>query len=86
MTIRVPIETAERDLRSLLEELGLGETATLVDSGGKPEALLISLRSVEREAESESDWEDRWDELARKVDRAWQSNKGVVETLTEMRR
>ncbi len=86
MTIRVPIETAERDLRSLLEELGLGETATLVGSGGKPEALLISLRSVEREAETESDWEDRWDELARKVDRAWRSNKGAVETLTEMRR
>lgn len=86
MTIRVPIETAERDLRSLLEELGLGETATLVDPGGKPEALLISLRSVEREAETESDWEERWDELARKVDRAWQSSKSAVETLTEMRR
>jgi len=44
MTIRVPIETAERDLRRLLAELEPGETATLIGSGGKPEALLISLR------------------------------------------
>jgi len=72
MTIRVPIETAERDLRALLDELSLGETATLLGSEGVPEALLISLKSTERQAQSGDDWEARWDALAQKVSSAWQ--------------
>jgi hypothetical protein len=86
MTIRVPIETAERDLRALLDELGLGETATLIGSEGKPEGLLISLKPMERQAQAEDDWEARWDALARKVSSAWQSEKSAVEILAEMRR
>jgi hypothetical protein len=86
MSITLPIETAERDLRGLLEELNLGDTVTLVGSEGVPQALLVSLRPVLRETEAETDWDARWDALARQVSDAWQSEKSAVELLSEMRR
>lgn len=86
MPITLPIETAERDLRGLLEELNLGDTVTLIGSEGKPEALLVSLKPVLRETEEEANWEARWDTLARQVSDAWQSEKSAVELLSEMRR
>ena len=63
MPVIVPIETAERDLTSLLEQLQLGETVTLVGSEGVPEALLVSLKSAPSELQSLSEWEARWDAL-----------------------
>ncbi len=60
MPITLPIETAEKDLRALLEELNLGETVTLVGSEGVPQALLVSLKPVLRETEAEADWDARW--------------------------
>lgn len=86
MSIIVPIETAERDLKSLLEQLQLGETVTLVGSEGVPEALLVSLKSAPAKPQSLSDWETRWDALTRKISQAWKSEKGAVEILAEMRR
>jgi hypothetical protein len=86
MPITLPIETAERDLRSLLEELNLGDTVTLIGAEGMPEALLVSLKPVPRETEAEADWEARWAALARQVSDAWQSEKSAVELLSEMRR
>jgi hypothetical protein len=86
MPITLPIETAERDLKSLLEELNLGETVTLIGSEGMPQALLVSLKPVLRETEAEADWEARWDALAQQVSDAWQSEKSAVELLSEMRR
>ena len=86
MPITLPIETAERDLRSLLEELNPGETVTLIGSGGMPQALLVSHNPVLRDTETEADWETRWDALARQVSDAWQSEKSAVELLSEMRR
>ena len=85
-TNSVPIETAERDLRRLLEELDLGDTVTLIGSESVPQALLVSLRPTLHKAPVESDWEARWDALARRVSEAWQSEKGAVELLGEMRR
>ena len=85
-TNALPIEIAERDLRRLLEELDLGDTVTLIGSGGVPQALLVSLRSALREAPAELDWEARWDALAQQVSDAWQSEKSAVELLSEMRR
>ena len=86
MSITVPIETAERGLRSLLEQLRLGETATLVSSEGAPEALLISLKSSADRLQPMSDWDTRWDALAQKVSQAWRGEKSAVEVLAEMRR
>jgi antitoxin (DNA-binding transcriptional repressor) of toxin-antitoxin stability system len=86
MSITVPIDTAERDLRKLLQTLALGETVTLVGSEGVPRALLVSLKSVPRETQTDTDWEARWDALARQVGRAWKSEKSAVEILSEMRR
>ena len=85
-TNTLPIETAERDLRRLLEELDLGDTVTLIGAEGVPQALLVSLRSGLRETPAESDWEARWDALAEQVSEAWQSEKSAVELLSEMRR
>jgi antitoxin (DNA-binding transcriptional repressor) of toxin-antitoxin stability system len=86
MSITLPIEMAERDLKRLLDDLKLGETVTLVGSEGVPRALLVSLRPVLRETQAEPDWEARWDALARQVSQAWKSEKGAVELLSEMRR
>jgi len=86
MPMTVPIETAERDLQHLLEQLHLGETITLVSSEGTPLAIVVSLKPASVEVEPVSDWEARWDALAQKVSRAWKSDKSAVEILTEMRR
>ena len=86
MSITLPIETAEKDLRSLLEELNLGETVTLIGAEGVPRALLVSLKPAMREIQEEADWEARWDALARQVSQAWKSDRSAVELLTEMRR
>ena len=86
MPVTVPIETAERDLRNLLERLQLGDTVTLVGSEGVPEALLVSLKSAPAKLQPLPDWEMRWDALTRRVSQAWKSEKSAVEILTEMRR
>jgi hypothetical protein len=86
MSVSVPVETAEHDLRSLLAQLRLGETITLVGPEGVPEALLVSLKAAPVQPQSLADWEARWDALARRVDQAWKSDKSAQETLAEMRR
>lgn len=86
MSVVVPIEAAKHNLEDLLERLHLGETITLVTSEGTPLAVIVSLKPAPIEVELASDWEARWDALAQKVSRAWKSEKGAVEILTEMRR
>ncbi len=86
MSITVSIEAAERELRSLLEQLRLGETATLVSSEGTPEALLVSLKSSAGRPQTVSDWDTRWDAMAQKISQAWRGEKSAVEILSEMRR
>lgn len=85
-SITVPVETAQRDLQHLLEQLHLGETITLVSSEGMPLAVVVSLKPAPVEVEPVSDWEARWDALTQKVSQAWKSDKSAVEILTEMRR
>ena len=85
-SMTVPVETAERDLKHLLDQLHLGETITLVSSEGTPLAVVVSLKPAPLEVEPASDWEGRWDVLAQKVSRAWKSDKSAVEILMEMRR
>lgn len=86
MPVTVPIKTAESNLKSLLAQLQLGETVTLVSAEGVPEALLVSLKSAPAKLQSPSDWDLRWDALAHKVSQAWKSSKSAVETLAEIRR
>ena len=81
----VPVETANRDLKQLLERLHSGDAITLVNSEGIPLALIISLKPAPVEIESPSDWEARWNALAHKVSRAWKSDRSAVEILMEMR-
>jgi hypothetical protein len=86
MSITLPIERAERDLRGLIGQLNRGETVTLIGTEGVPIALLVSLKPMPRENQEEADWDARWDALARQVGRAWKSEKSAVELLSEMRR
>lgn len=86
MSITLPIERAEQDLRGLIAQLNRGETVTLIGTEGVPIALLVSLKLTPRENHEEVDWDARWDALARQVGRAWKSEKSAVELLTEMRR
>jgi len=85
MSINLPIERAEQDLRGLIAQLNWGETVTLIGTEGVPIALLVSLKPTPRESHGEADWDARWDALARQVSRAWKSEKRAVEVLTEMR-
>jgi hypothetical protein len=87
LSLTLPVETAEHGLKRMLEQLHLGETITLVGAEGVPLAVIVSLQKPATvEAEPASDWEARWDALARKVSQAWKGEKGAVETLVEMRR
>ena len=85
MTTIMPVETAQKDLKRLLDELQLGETVTLLGSEGVPQALLISLNAAER-PKSVPDWDARWETLALKVTQAWKIDRSALEVLTEMRR
>jgi len=87
-SVTVPVETAERDLKHLLDELHLGETITLVNSEGAPLAIVVSLRAAALATETPpaSDWVAQWEALAEEVGRAWKGEKGAVEALSEMRR
>ena len=85
-TNALPIETAERDLRGVLEELDLADTVTLSGSESVLQALLVSLGPAPRKAPAESDWEARRDMLAQQVSEAWRIEKSAVELLSEMSR
>jgi hypothetical protein len=87
MPIAVSVKTVADDLQDLLAQLPWGETMTLVDEGGEPLALLVSLKTKPiSQVESGVDWEARWDALAKKISAAWIGDKSAVETLIEMRR
>jgi hypothetical protein len=86
ISMGVPIELAEHNLKELLQRLNLGETVTLVGAEGMPLAIMVSLRPAPVEAKPTLDWEARWDALARQISLAWKSDKGAVETLIGMRR
>ena len=85
-SVAVPLETAERDLTQLVNRLHWGETITLVGPEGAPVAMMVSLKPASLEVGSVVDWWTRWDELTRKVSRAWKGDKSAVEILAEMRR
>jgi hypothetical protein len=79
----MPVETAARDLKQLLEQLRIGETITLVNPDGTPLAVMVSLKSTPVEVEPIPDWGARWDALTRKVSQAWKSDRSAVDVLTE---
>jgi len=86
MSTDVPIDVAARDLKGWLEKLPCGESLRLLDSGGEPVALVLSLKRPGRRELSFEEWEKEWDALAREVSKAWKGDKTALETLAEMRR
>lgn len=86
MSEAVPIKSAERNLEELLKGLPFGESITLTGPEGHPVALLVSLKPGKAELKQVSDWDERMDDLAKRVSRAWKGDKGAVEALSEMRR
>jgi len=86
MSTDVPVDEAARDLRGCLERLPCGESMRLVDANGQPVALVTSLREGPAVEFSYDEWERRWLELAKRIDRAWKSDETALEVLAEMRR
>ncbi len=78
------VQTAKQKLDELLKQLHIGETITLVDSEGKPLAIMVSLNPPETSSGG-VDW-DAWEKLAQEVGRAWSSDKSATEVIAEMRR
>ncbi len=85
LSLTMPVEAAERDLKHLLDQLDVGETITLTTAHGDPLAVLVSIKKP-TVSHSVANWDMRWDTLAHKVSQAWQSEKSALEILTEMRR
>jgi len=74
------------NLIELVKQLRLGETITLVDTAGRPLAILVGVSPAPTQPLSMSDWRARWETLAQWVGQAWQTDQSAVETLAEMRR
>lgn len=85
MSVEVSVDAAKKNLEDILAKLSPGETATLIGPEGKPMAVLVPLKSSKEKAE-EIDWDTEWEDLARKIDSAWKSEKSALQILTEMRR
>lgn len=64
MTCVIPVETAERNLGQLLEELDLGETLTLLGPEGMPLAVVVSLKPAHPDAKPIEDSQVGWENLA----------------------
>lgn len=82
----VSVKNAECNLEELLRRLPFGESITLTGPEGRPVALLVSLKPGKAVQMPVSNWDDRMDELAQKVSRAWKGEESAVEVLSEMRR
>jgi len=78
MAKTIPIETAQKDLKRLLDDLRLGDAVTLVGAEGIPQALLIPLKATAERPESIPDRDARSDALAQKVSQEWKSDKSVT--------
>jgi len=89
MSVEVSVEAAKKNLEEILMRLSPGETATLIGPEGRPLAVLVPLKSsikAPRETEEVSGWDEEWEDLARKIEMAWKSEKSALEILSEMRR
>jgi len=82
----ISIEAAGPRLREALEHMPEGETLEIVDSGGEPMALLVSLRPSPGESVSAEEWLVELDALAERISKAWKSDRSAVEIISEMRR
>ncbi len=91
MSRTVAITEAERNLRGILHSLEQGESATVLDEKRRPLATLTSLKPNRIENEKEArekavaEWVEGMKKLGKEIDAAWISEKGAVETVSEMR-
>jgi hypothetical protein len=86
MPNEISLKTASRRLPSLLEDLQIGDSLTLLDAEGRPVALVVSLRAEKGAPPSQTDWESEWDELSREVGKVWKDSKSAAEAVAEQRR
>ncbi len=84
MPATLPLKAAERNFKRVVECLQQGESITLLDADGQSLALLVSLRTADREPVE--DWGARMKALAEQVDEAWQGEASAIKTLSQMRR
>jgi hypothetical protein len=79
------IDTIEKNLLKVLNNLQPGETLTLTGTDGAPLALLISLK-IEDTEEVSKKWLKEWNKLAKDVTSSWKDEKNSSEVLNEIRR
>ena len=80
----IPIEATKRNLDSLLQQLHTGDTISLTSPDGQLVAVLVLVKSAPKM--QASDWQVRWDALAKRISHSWQGDKSALEILREMRR
>jgi len=86
MATEVALQVARDDLDALLDRMQSGESVELIGPDGEPVAMLVSLRHERVEPLPDEEWFARWDDLAKRIDKAWKSEKTALEVLAEMRR
>ena len=86
MAAEISVKALGQELRDLLDRLPAGESVTVVGADGKPVAMLYTVKPPREPGMSDEEWFAKWEELAKRVSRAWKSDKSAVEILSEMRR
>jgi antitoxin (DNA-binding transcriptional repressor) of toxin-antitoxin stability system len=85
MAAEISVEALGRELRELLDRLPAGESVTVVGADGKPVAMLYTVKGRSEPAMSDEEWFAKWEELAKRISKAWKSDKSALEILSEMR-
>ena len=86
MCAAIPIGSIGPRLREALEHLPKGEALDVLGDDGEPMAVLIPLQARAGKPLSASEWDARWRAMAKRIGKAWESDKSAVETLAGMRR
>jgi len=86
MCAAIPIGAAGPQLREALEHLPEGEALDLLGEDGEPMAVLLPLKARGGKTLRASEWDARWRAMAKRIGKAWKSDKSALEILAEMRR
>lgn len=86
MATEISVDALGPELKDMLNRLPAGESVTVVGADGKPVAMLYTVKPRSEPEMSDEEFFARWEELARRVSKAWKSDKSALEILAEMRR
>jgi len=86
MPTEISIDALGPQLRELLDRLPAGEPVTVLGTDGKPVAILYPVKPHQEPAMSDEEWFAEVEEMAKRISKAWKSEKTALEVLSEMRR